>query len=35
MRQSIVKGTQDAQQREQKLNEWFASARKNAAITMY
>jgi len=35
MRQSIVKGTQDVQQQEQKLNEWFASARKKAAITMY
>jgi len=35
MRQSIVKDTQDVQQREQKLNEWFASARKKAAITMY
>jgi hypothetical protein len=35
MRQSIEKDTQDVQQREQKLNEWFASARKKAAITMY
>jgi hypothetical protein len=35
MRQSIVKDTQDVQQREQKLHEWFASARKKAAITMY
>lgn len=35
MRQSIEKDTQDAQQREQKLNEWFASARKKAAITIY
>jgi beta-lactamase regulating signal transducer with metallopeptidase domain len=35
MRQSIEKDTQDVQQREQKLNEWLASARKKAAITMY
>jgi hypothetical protein len=31
----IVKDAQSMQQWEQKLNEWFASARKKAAITMY